>query len=95
MTQSHWVNGWRNAFIDLSTAVHQADGMKEREARAKAEADAHQLDQVMRARAQLAADEQTGNFLDWWARNVPPGTVISDPDWWAERIARFIARAKQ
>lgn len=34
----------------------------------------------------------TGPFADWLAREMPPGTVISNPAWWAPRILRQIAR---
>jgi hypothetical protein len=27
-------------------------------------------------------------FAEWLAREIPPGTVISDPAWWAPRIYR-------
>lgn len=32
-------------------------------------------------------------FADWLAREMPPGTVISSPAWWAPRILRAVARA--
>lgn len=33
----------------------------------------------------------TGPFADWLAREMPAGTVISNPHWWAPRILRQIA----
>ena len=30
------------------------------------------------------------DFRSWWLRNVPPGTVICSPVWWAARIERFM-----
>jgi hypothetical protein len=32
-------------------------------------------------------------FAAWFAHEVPPGTIISDPKWWAPRIYRAIVRA--
>lgn len=44
------------------------------------------------ALAELAADQQgdtaSVRFADWLAREMPAGTVISDPAWWAPRILR-------
>jgi hypothetical protein len=31
------------------------------------------------------------NFADWLKREMPPGTVISDPAWWAPRIHRAVS----
>jgi hypothetical protein len=46
------------------------------------------------ARAALSAPEQGptdeawfANFSEWLAREMPAGTVIGDPGWWAPRIA--------
>src|SRR5690606_14654110 len=30
-------------------------------------------------------------FADWLAREMPPGTTISNPYWWAPRIIRALA----
>jgi hypothetical protein len=52
-----------------------------------------------RARAAIAASravlkvELLEAFSDWLAREMPPGTVIGDPHWWAPRILRAVARA--
>ena len=35
-------------------------------------------------------DQQFADFAAWLAREIPPGTVISDPLWWAPRIARAV-----
>ena len=35
--------------------------------------------------AQVARD----GFTKWLLREVPPGTVISDPAWWSDRVWRF------
>jgi len=58
---------------------------------------------ITRARAALAAEQQgpqwstlpsdEGWFIDfakWLAREMPPGTVISNPMWWAPRVARAV-----
>jgi len=34
-------------------------------------------------------------FTEWLAREMPPGTVISDPRWWAPRIAARFAAGQQ
>ena len=34
-------------------------------------------------------------FVEWLCREAPPGTVISDPKWWAPRIYRQIAHAQE
>lgn len=39
---------------------------------------------------EAAASE--GGFADWLAHEMPPGTVISNPRWWAPRIERAIRR---
>lgn len=36
-------------------------------------------------------DGSASEFSDWLAREMPPGTVISDPRWWAPRIAARFA----
>lgn len=38
-----------------------------------------------------AIDGFASDFSDWLAREMPPGTVISDPRWWAPRIAARFA----
>ncbi len=35
-------------------------------------------------------DERHADFAAWLAREMPAGTVISDPLWWAPRIARAV-----
>lgn len=37
----------------------------------------------------------SGAFAEWLAREMPPGTIISDPLWWAPRIERAIAALRQ
>lgn len=32
--------------------------------------------------------EREKNFEEWLIREMPPGTVIGDPKWWAPRILR-------
>ena len=39
------------------------------------------------ARDAVADDEK---FADWLAREMPPGTTISNPYWWAPRIIRAL-----
>lgn len=36
-------------------------------------------------------EEALNEFTEWLAREMPPGTVISDPRWWAPRIAARFA----
>jgi hypothetical protein len=36
-----------------------------------------------------AAPTTADDFEAWFVENYPPGTIISDPAWHAERIARF------
>lgn len=43
------------------------------------------------AQGSMILPPDTGPFADWLAREMPPGTVISDPGWWAPRILRQIA----
>ena len=38
--------------------------------------------------AAIEAAEARHNFTEWLAREMPPGTVISDPRWWAPKIIR-------
>jgi hypothetical protein len=35
--------------------------------------------------------EVKSDFAEWLAREMPPGTIISDPRWWAPRIEKAIA----
>lgn len=42
-----------------------------------------------------ASGEGLDDFTEWLAREMPPGTVISDPRWWAPRIARRLSIAPQ
>lgn len=44
---------------------------------------------ALSARAQGEAD---GRFAEWLAHEMPAGTVIGDPAWWANRIARQYAK---
>lgn len=37
--------------------------------------------------------EVPAEFVEWVKREIPPGTVISDPEWWASRIYRALLRA--
>ena len=39
----------------------------------------------------VAEDVRAREFADWFRRQCPPGTVISNPDWWSERILRRAA----
>lgn len=39
------------------------------------------------------SDEASLEFAEWLAREMPPGTVINDPRWWAPRIVRAVLRA--
>jgi hypothetical protein len=61
------------------------------------------LELMNAARVALAAEQQgpqwstlpsdEGWFIDfakWLAREMPPGTVISNPMWWAPRVARAV-----
>ena len=56
---------------------------------------------VNRARAALAQPEPEGptdeekwypGFADWLEREMPEGTVIGDPLWWASKIADCLQR---
>ncbi len=40
----------------------------------------------------IAMPSDTGPFTDWLSREMPPGTIIGNPGWWATRILRQIAR---
>ena len=41
------------------------------------------------ALAEVAGDgDARTNFTEWLAREMPPGTVIGDPRWWAPKIIR-------
>lgn len=33
--------------------------------------------------------DETSTLEEWLKREMPSGTVISDPSWWAKRIARY------
>ena len=44
---------------------------------------------ALSARAQGEAD---GTFAEWLAHEMPAGTIIGDPAWWANRIARQYAK---
>ena len=35
------------------------------------------------------------NFAEWLAHEMPPGTVINNPRWWAPRIAAHFAAGQQ
>lgn len=37
--------------------------------------------------------EPPAEFVEWLCREIPPGTVISDPKWWAPRIYRAMHAA--
>ena len=39
------------------------------------------------------SDEASLEFAEWLAREMPPGTVINDPRWWAPRIVGAVLRA--
>jgi hypothetical protein len=38
-------------------------------------------------------EEWYSRFADWLEREMPEGTVIGDPLWWASKIADYLARA--
>ena len=38
-------------------------------------------------------EEWYSRFGDWFEREIPEGTVIDDPLWWASKIADYLARA--
>ena len=42
--------------------------------------------------AQQPAAAVPAGFVDWLAREMPAGTVIGDPQWWAKLIARRFAQ---
>lgn len=39
------------------------------------------------------SDEASLELAEWLAREMPPGTVINDPRWWAPRIVSAVLRA--
>ena len=39
-----------------------------------------------------AVREVPAEFVEWLAREIPPGTIISAPNWWAPRIWRAAFR---
>lgn len=41
----------------------------------------------------VADAEALAKFTEWLVREMPPGTTISDPRWWAPRIARHLKDA--
>lgn len=41
------------------------------------------------ARNEVSAESVAESFADWLAREMPPGTVIGDPRWWAPKIERM------
>lgn len=43
---------------------------------------------VLLADYELIMDDD--NFIDWLSREMPAGTVIGDPKWWAKRILKVI-----
>ena len=56
---------------------------------------------INHARAALAQPKPVGptdegewypGFADWLEREMPEGTVIGDPLWWASKIADYLAR---
>ena len=56
------------------------------------------LDLIDEARAYLSQpepeeEEWYSRFADWLEREMPEGTVIGDPLWWASKIADYLARA--
>lgn len=59
-----------------------------RAALAEAQADAEP------SRRELS-DEQLRRFTEWLAAEMPYGTVISGPEYWAPRIARAVLRAAE
>jgi len=38
----------------------------------------------------VSDDQALADFTSWLVREIPPGTVISNPAWWAPHIARAI-----
>jgi hypothetical protein len=42
---------------------------------------------------EAAQREMPPQFLGWMKRQMPKGTVIGDPEWWAGRIWRAAIRA--
>jgi len=43
--------------------------------------------------AQPAPSKPPAAFAEWVAREIPPGTIISDPAWWAPKMWRAAMRA--
>jgi hypothetical protein len=46
-------------------------------------------------RAQAPSRDAAGSFAEWLAREMPAGTVINDPAWWAPRILRVALAGRE
>ena len=41
------------------------------------------------------SEKAAQEFAEWLCREMPPGTIISNPRWWAPRIVRVVRRAAE
>lgn len=52
---------------------------------------------VLRASGQTErrelSEEASQELAEWFCREMPPGTVVGDPRWWAPRIVKAVLRA--
>jgi hypothetical protein len=62
------------------SAIEYAKALEIRKARAV-------LQHLDRPAVDATNEEWFANFSEWLAREMPAGTVIGDPEWWAPRIA--------
>jgi hypothetical protein len=53
---------------------------------------ARSLSQSQQAPAELTDEQAEQEFSEWLQREMPEGTVIGDPKWWAPRIVRAFAK---
>lgn len=79
-----WKDAQAQIREQLAVATAECDELRAALAEAQAE--------VKPPRRELS-EEGLREFSAWLAREVPPGTVISDPAWWAPRIVAAVLRA--
>lgn len=54
------------------------------------------LEQIRAAlRARAVPQSAPAGFVEWLCQEMPPGTVISDPAWWAPKIHRSMLSASK